>query len=516
MNRLYVYFIAIFVLIIGVFVSSCSDSNEKGQVVEFSSPKLNSMKFTVQNNLYQLIEDVECEIIGDSIVECWIKHLLPTKELVANFDFSGESVKLNGMTAQSGITRCDYSKPATLTISDGEINKEYVVYVHTFTGLPVVWIETEDRKEIESKIEYVNASFKLEENVITRAAGDIFEAKVQIKGRGNSSWAVSPKKSYRLKFDEKISLFDEPKDKAWVMIANYFDKTMIRNHIAFYLGKKSCLDYTPNFHFVELMLNGSYMGTYMLGDKLKISKSRVNVGDDGFLLEIDERATNPDESDPYFRTEHLEQPVSIKDPEVQIDDENYNYIKDFVTSAESALFADNFRDEKAGWRKYFDEESLVDWFIIHEIARNYDPLFLFTSCYINLKRGGKLKMGPIWDFDVTFGNNQNPLLYPIEGMAGERSSWFHRLIEDAEFRNQVKSRYEYFYSLKDDILEEIDSSAIYLKYSVDENNNKWEVLYNIGFGNHNAWGNYQNEIQCLKEWIVKRMDWLKVEFSKYN
>ena len=82
----------------------------------------------------------------------------------------------------------------------------------------------------------------------------------------------------------------KPKDKSWVLLANFADKTMLRNYLAFYMGRISNLDYTPRSHFVELMLNGRYNGTYQLCEKLKISGDRVNVGDDGFLMEIDARA----------------------------------------------------------------------------------------------------------------------------------------------------------------------------------------------------------------------------------
>jgi hypothetical protein len=106
----------------------------------------------------------------------------------------------------------------------------------------------------------------------------------------------APKKPYRLKFENKIALFGEEKDKSWVMLANYYDKTMIRNQIAFYMGKSSNLEYTPKFHYVELILNGRYNGTYQLGDKIKVGSNRVNVGDDGFLLEVDGTAEREEDS----------------------------------------------------------------------------------------------------------------------------------------------------------------------------------------------------------------------------
>ena len=107
-----------------------------------------------------------------------------------------------------------------------------------------------------------------------------------------------------------------------MLIANYADKSMLRNHTALYMGKISNLDYTSSSHFVDLILNGRYDGTYEVCEKIKISNHRVDVGDDGFLLEVDARA--PDKADScYFYVNHMTNPISIEDPEVVRDDDNY-------------------------------------------------------------------------------------------------------------------------------------------------------------------------------------------------
>ena len=105
---------------------------------------------------------------------------------------------------------------------------------------------------------------------------------MKIKGRGNSTWGL-PKKPYKIKFETKTSLLDEPADKEWVLLANYYDKTLVRNEIAFYMGRMSNLDYTPSSNFVNVYINEKYNGIYQLSDQLKISVNRVNVGEDGFL-----------------------------------------------------------------------------------------------------------------------------------------------------------------------------------------------------------------------------------------
>lgn len=248
-----------------------------------ADPVLQNLYFWATDNATLLAADVKGEIIGDSVVECWVPHVMDDKQLVADFQFVGETVKLNGSTALSRSTAYDFKKPVKLMVTNQNKSKEYTVYVHAFTGLPVVWIETLDRKEITSKEEYIDANFRLVEDVRTRSAGDVIETSMQIKGRGNSNWAM-PKKPYRLKLEQEYPLLGEHKDKAWLLLGNYADKTMLRNSTAFYMGEISNLDYTPKAHFVEVMLNGRYQGTYQLCEKLKRSKHRVNVGDDGSSL----------------------------------------------------------------------------------------------------------------------------------------------------------------------------------------------------------------------------------------
>ncbi|MDE6298342.1 MAG: CotH kinase family protein, partial [Muribaculaceae bacterium] len=474
-------------------------------------PKLLSMEFRAVNNPKDLIEDAVCTIVGDSVVDCWIPNITDSKQLIANLSFDGDKVMADNQELESGNTIIDYRAPVKLEVLSAEDKKEYTVYVHAFTGLPILWIETEGREEIVSKEDYLKAHFRLVEDVVTRGPGDVIEVEGKIKGRGNSTWKMD-KKPYRLKFDSKVSFLDEPKDKSWVLLANYTDKTSLRNATALFMGSISNLEYTPRFHFVDVMLNGRYNGTYQLGDKIKISKDRVNVGDDGFLMEIDSKAV--DESDArYFMVSHIEQPVNIKDPDVEYGDEAFNYAKDFVTLADKVLFSDNFTDPEEGWQKYLDIDSFVDWYLINEITKNNDGIF-YSSCYMNLKRGGKLRMGPLWDFDVALGNVDYNKNYEVEGLWVYKVRWYNRLFEDPEFKARVKERFDYFYGRRDDILKEINENARYLKLSVIEDENRWHTFYNYTWPNYDIWGSYMNEVQSMKTWLSRRFEWLKTEFDK--
>ena len=475
-------------------------------------PKLLSMEFVTADNK-SLRENTKCKIVGDSIIECWLYGITNEKVLIPRFTFEGTMVVIDGFEAESGKTEIDFTRPRTVVVATSNKNQYYTIYVHSFTGLPMMYITTDGLQDITSKDYYIGANMVLKEDVRTRAAGDVVEARVNIKGRGNSSWKF-PKKPFRLKFDEKISLLDMHKDKSWVLIPNYNDKSMLRNSLAFYMSSISNLDYTPENHFVELIFNGKYWGTYLLCEKLKISNHRVAVGDDGFLLEVDSRA--PGEADSrYFGVSHLENVINIKDPEVEYSDENYRYAKDFVISAEEALFRSNFTNPTKGWQAYMDMDSFVDWYLIHEIGKNLDSNF-DTSCYMHFARGGKLMMGPVWDMDVAYGNmdQANQSCYKPTGFHIKHTQWYSRLFRDPAFVKRVKERFNYFYRHQNEILANVNADAQNLKYSAQENNDVWHVFNVKTWPNYNIWGSYQNEVQELKTWFVTRMEWLKTQFDQ--
>lgn len=475
-------------------------------------PRLLSMEFVTADNR-SLRQNITCKIVGDSIIDCWLPGIVTDKVLIPRFTFEGTMVVIDGFEAESGKTQIDFIRPRSVVVATSDKNKYYKIYVHSYTGLPVLYLSTNNGQEVTSKDYYLEGRLRLIEDVRTRAAGDVVDKPVNIKGRGNSSWKF-PKKPYRLKFDEKVSLLDMHKDKSWVLIPNYSDKSMLRNSLAFYMSNISDIEYTPQSHFVELFFNGNYQGTYLLCEKIKVADHRVAVDDDGFLLEIDSRAPG-EPGTHYFQVPHLENVVNIQEPEELVDDdENFRYIRDFVTKADAVLFGSYFRDPVDGWQAYLDMDSFVDWYLIQEIGKNLDGFF-DTSCFMNMSRGGKLKMGPMWDMDVAYGNisQANQSCYRPTGFWIKNVKWYARLFQDPVFVARVKERFNYFYRHKNEILANINADAQYLKYSVVENDDKWHLLNTYTWSNFDIWGSYQNEVQSLKEWFNKRMEWLKPEFD---
>lgn len=497
------FLVLILLLISGMY--SCSNELPETKE-EVEEPYLLAFSLLQGLNPSQLIDDVEGTVVDDSIVECWIPYIIKDKKLKPSIVVTGDGLLLlDGALYNEDVV--DFSKPVELSIVGERCEKTYKVYVHTYTSLPILWIETEKRAPIISKEEYINAHFRLEEGVVTRAPGDVIDKEIKIRGRGNHTWKVEPKKPYKVKFSEKVSLFDDPEDKTWALLANYYDKTMLRNALVFYLGRLSAIDYTPRSHFVELFLNGRYDGTYQLTENLKVSSNRVQ----GILLEVDRYATQEEDAR-YFNTPHLEFPVNIKDPDVEYDDETFNYVKDLVLKAENAIFSEDFTDPVKGWKAFFDVESLVDWYIITELAKDAEAIYML--CHMTIDNCGKINMGPLWDYDMCFGNYTSATYAGCEQPQGfwlKETPWFKRLFEDPYFSLKVKDRVAYFWQKKEDMLYYINNNASYLKYSASENNNRWNILYHPDQyypREYDIWGSYDNEVQNLKQWFVDRIDWM--------
>jgi hypothetical protein len=356
-------------------------------------PHMKTFIFRSSNNPLSLSSDVVCTI-EDNNIHVLISHIVPSKKLIPDFSFEGKEVLVNGVVQESGRDSVDFSTPVEYTVQSGTgESKQYTVRVSSFTGLPIVFINTNGNAPIDSKDNYVDGTIRVVENFVTTTSGEM-----KIKGRGNSTWGL-PKKPYKIKFDKKTSLLSEPADKEWVLLANYTDKTSLRNETAFFIGRLSVLDWTPRTHFVEVFINDVYNGTYQLCEQVKIANDRVNVTDDGYLMEVDQ-LSRLDPGDVYFQTPRLL--FNIKEPDVEMDSERYNWIKNYVTNVENLLYNENF-DALTGYAQYVDIPSFVDWYLINEITKNNDAI-MFSSCYMHIAPNGKLKMGPLWDYDIALGN----------------------------------------------------------------------------------------------------------------
>ncbi|MCR6640410.1 MAG: CotH kinase family protein [Sporocytophaga sp.] len=398
-----------------------------------SVAQINSFKFEVYNNTGKIEQDIICDIYGDSLIIGVIPYQAKDLKLIPTFSMgSNNKAYINAINQESKITENDYKSALFYDVKiSGKVKYRYKVEL-IYTGLPLVYVNTDNIAPINSKDIYVNGQIIIYPN----NESPKFSATMQIKGRGNSTWTM-PKKPYKVKLANKASILGMPEDKEWVLLANYADKSLIRTSIALGLGQKARFAYTPNMQHVDLILNGIYQGTYLIGEQIKVSKGRVNIKelDDadndeqsisgGYLLEIDARL---DETY-WFRTSK-DLPVTIKSPE-DITPQQLEYISNYFKTTEDALYSSDFHTEN-GYIKYINPETFIDFYWINELFKNNDAQF-YSSVYLYKDRNSKLNVGPLWDFDISAGNiNYNGCDYPI-GWWIRDSKWIDRLFEDPAF-----------------------------------------------------------------------------------
>lgn len=468
------------------------------------APEVSSIAFLAENNS-SLEEDIFLQLGGDNTFTGRISSNISVKNLIASYEYIGSSVQIDTNEQESGITINDFTEEVAITVenSDGD-TKSYIIDVTKFTGLPIIYLQTDSFLPIESKDDYIFGDTWIDGG---RGFNDFEESPMKIRGRGNSTWQF-PKKPFQMKLDDKGEFLGMPNDKKWLFLAEYADKTMLRNKIAFEMGYISNLDWTPQARFAEVFINGEYNGTYNVTQKVEESDNRVALGDTGYLLELDQ-LERLDFDDVYFESTATDRfIVNIKEPSLEYNSEEYSYIVNLIGDFESALFGANFTSESNGYRQYIDIDSFVDWFLISEITKNVDSMF-FSSIFLNVIPGEQIKMGPLWDFDLSFGNvDYADSRYP-EGWWVKYNPWYERLFQDPYFVAKVKERFDYFNNNQDLIINKIDSYSEQLKWAQEENDDKWQTMGVFVWPNPVVFDTYQEEVDNMKSWYSTRMTWLE-------
>ena len=389
--------------------------------------------------------------------------LIGSSNLVASFDSKGAKVYVNGVEQVSGETVNDYSKPVTFTVKS-KIEYSFTVQV-IHSGLPMVFIETNSTKEIPSKWEdWMKGS---EIKIYNPDWTVDYEGPTSIRGRGNSTWGY-PKKPYALKLDSKGEILGMPKHKRWVLLANWMDRTLLRNSVSFELASRSGLAYTPRGQFVEVFINGVHKGNYFLCEHIKVDENRVNIDeldedetDGGYIMELD---VYYDEA--YkFKSSVRDLPYMFKDPD-EVNDAQFNFIKDYVSNLEDALYDDS-RFASGEYMDYIDSESFADWWIVMELTGIWEPNHP-KSTYMHKDKGGKLTMGPVWDFDWE--------TYKISPRFRIKDAlYYKRLFEDQRFVTLVKERWSTLKPAFETLPDHIRSEAEKIRGSESFNHELWPI-----------------------------------------
>jgi len=372
-----------------------------------------------------------------------------------------------------------------------------------------------------------------------------FSGTIGIEIRGSSS-QFFPKKQYGIELRDatgtgiNASLLTMPAEEDWILFAPYNDKSLMRDALAYKLGR-DLGRYAPRTKFCELVLNDVYQGIYVLTEKVKRDGNRVDInklnpeeiaGDDltgGYIIKIDKFTggggegwnsvyppSNVGSQQVFFQYEYPKAKDIVPEQKV--------YIQQFVSKFEDVLANSTFADPVNGYAKYIDVNSFVDFFIMQEITKNVDGYRLSTFLHKQKDSdGGKLVMGPIWDFNLGFGNADYCTSGNPEGFVLDFNNlcdgdfwlipfWWKRLLQDNAFRVKVATRWSELRTTKfrqEVVHAYIDSVATVLNAESQQRNFRaWKVLNRYIWPNYYVGPTFQSEVDWLKGWVSQRLSWL--------
>lgn len=359
-----------------------------------------------------------------------------------------------------------------------------------------------------------------------------------IRGRGNSTW-YSQKRAFRLKFPSKTKLLakadgtnEYANAKSWTLIANAIDKSLIRNSLATEIGKYVGLPYNAAYKFVDLVINGEYWGSYHIGDHIQVDANRVNIdSNEGWFMEM--VFGNSFEEAPMIHA-NLSNDISnvsinIKNPEVDNDnssDPAITAIADWFNNTLAPTmnqYAVDIHSEENGMRTYVDIETLIDYVITSELTGNYDACI---SNYIYKdKTDSKLKFGPIWDNDLSFGNygeTQNKHIYNT-GKADYApfGMLVQKFFSDAVFMKAYKRKWDKLNAnnnIVSFINDKVNTISSGISCSWEDNSTRWplnEKLISWGGLTYDNSTDYSTVLKDITEYVSAHTSWLNEEYSSW-
>ena len=368
---------------------------------------------------------------------------------------------------------------------------------------------------------------------------NVYSGKMGINRRGQSSYGF-PKIQYRIELQNEdgtnnnVSILGLPRENDFVLYGPYLDKTLIKNVLTYELFGRTG-HWSPRTRFIEVIFDGEYRGIYVLTEKLKRDRYRVDINplgsednswpsiSGGYILKRDKtELSTPGAwwrstvSQPY----HNQMWYEYHDPKIEnLSSEQASYIRNWMQRFDEMMSGSNFRDPVNGYKAHIDVESFIDMMFINEITKGIDN-YNFSSYFFkdNDANGGLLSYGPPWDYNIGYGNvNYGQDWHASETYGwcytqGGRIYWFRRLMEDAEFRNRVYCRWTYFRDgifSDSNVLNTIDGFVDELGAAVDRNFSKYPIL--------GVWINpelrpvpqtYREELANLEGWLLERLHWM--------
>lgn len=381
-------------------------------------------------------------------------------------------------------------------------------------------------KEIDD--EYSKADIKVEWE-----DGSLEEQQVKIKLRGNSSKS-SEKKSYTVKYEEKVSFMDMDSGKKWALLGNPFDKTMLRVGLAFEYARALEIPYVSQLRYCKLYLNDEYMGVYIAMEPISDGKGHIDVDIDNgdAIFECDKDRI---EEDKTYITAYPDIRMQMNEPEEPTDEQALEF-EDFLHDVYDAIESKDHTE----YEKLIDVDSFVNFYIFNEVVKDIDFGEFSTRYY---RKDGKLYAGPPWDMDLSMGNvsriyddpkyhrYNNRLGYGNDSEDSAQELWatgnyYGLLMEDSYFHDLVCERWQEVLPITKNLIEanDLGDSLMdrYLEaYEEDilsnygPENTGWSVWYQEGtYADRSLAIDYDGNLDELRDWLERRIEWLDEEFNK--
>jgi hypothetical protein len=410
------------------------------------------------------------------------------------------------------------------------------------TLLPLLIINTYGQEIPDEPRIFAHMGLVHNDRALYNTPGDpytVYDGQISIELRGESSQYFYDKKSFSIETqnddgsNNNVSLLGLPEENDWVLQAPFGDKSLMRNVLSYSLFEKFG-HYAPRTRFVELILNGDYQGVYVLTEKVKRDKNRVDMAkitpndttpediSGGYLLRIDK--TSGMEAHEYWESP-VDPPMAAYnrvvyqyfDPEFgEMSPEQRQYIRDYLLEFEQSLVSPGYKDPGTGYRAYLDIPSFIDLMILNEFVKDVDAFRLSHYFYKQKdNKGGKLVTGPPWDYNLTFGNSDfTPDMHKTSEWIHTSSItiyWWAHIMWDSWFKNQLYCRWDELHAgpLSHESMNTlIDSSLQVLDLSVSRNFERWPILGTYVWPNSYVGQSYEQETDFLRDWISERLDWM--------
>lgn len=447
--------------------------------------------------------------IGEDYIDVQVPQGTNLSAMTVVFTHDGSRVVVKGVDQVSGVSKHDFSdftNPVRFVVADAASN------VHAYTvrlfNLPIVFVETEEHKSIVSKDDWLTSTF-----TIRNQDGTVDSlGTTNIKGRGNTSWSQQDKKPYTIKLEKKHKVLGMHKHKRWHLLSTYGNSmSFFRDDLMFWMARHTAsLGWAPHGRFAELFVNGEHKGLYWICEKISIDNNRVDIAEltpedtdpdsitGGYLLEF------ADKEEPGFTSDAFGLRYRLVNPDEDVTEAQYNYIKEYINNLEAVLMD----DEKLANHEYedlVDVETWIDYWFMHEMADGTDiglPGYEGLSCYCYKDRGGKLKAGPVWDMH-----------YYAKSGAGYHAKdklYYKRLFQDTKFVQRVKDKW---YGTEAEVSfpdlmgngpkERVDSIKTLIQQAGDRDLKMWGKTETVAYQAERAVAKYDNNIHwmnyCVKD-----------------